>query len=84
LNRLGSARSNPGSAVSHPNARPAVREEEPAQTKDPFPAYVHALQPEPLKSCFASLRIERYEEVTELGHWGGPPARLLRMVAYKP
>jgi hypothetical protein len=52
--------------------------------KDPFPAYVHALEPEVLKGYFASLRIDRYEEVTELGDWGGPPARLVRMVAYKP
>jgi 2-polyprenyl-3-methyl-5-hydroxy-6-metoxy-1,4-benzoquinol methylase len=50
---------------------------------DPFPPNVHALAPEVLKEYFAALRIERYEEVTDLGDWGGPPARLVRMVARK-
>lgn len=51
---------------------------------DPFPPNVHALAPEVLKEYFAALQIDRYEEVTALGDWGGPPARLVRLVARKP
>ncbi len=43
----------------------------------------HGLEPELLKDYFKALRIESYEEVTDFGDWGGPPSRLVRMIARK-
>ncbi len=53
------------------------------RAENPFPPNVHALGPGQLRTCFGGLRIERYEEVTALGDWGGPPSLLVRMVARK-
>ena len=53
------------------------------RAENPFPPNVHALEPGQLRTCFGGLDIERYEEVTALGDWGGPPSRLVRMVARK-
>jgi SAM-dependent methyltransferase len=49
----------------------------------PHPDPVRALDPGQLRSYFSAFRIERYEEVDGIGDWGGPGARLVRMIAQK-
>jgi len=47
----------------------------------PRPAVMHALQPGQLRGLLSDFRLDRYEEVTDLGDWGGPDSRLVRAVA---
>lgn len=49
----------------------------------PHAPMVRALKPGELKTCFAGLEIESYEEARGVGDWGGPGERLVRMVARK-
>ncbi|MFO7692146.1 MAG: class I SAM-dependent methyltransferase [Vicinamibacterales bacterium] len=49
----------------------------------PRPAVMHALKPGQLKGLLADFRLDRYEEVTDLGDWGGPDSQLVRVVAVK-
>lgn len=48
---------------------------------EPFPPYVHALQPGVLREYFTDFRIEYYDESERLGDWGGPPTPIVRMIA---
>jgi len=50
---------------------------------EPFPSYVHPLQPGALRTYFADFTIEYYDESERLGDWGGPPTPLVRMIARK-
>jgi 2-polyprenyl-3-methyl-5-hydroxy-6-metoxy-1,4-benzoquinol methylase len=49
----------------------------------PMPAMIRALQPGELKTFFAGFDIESYEETQDIGDWGGPDSRLVRMLARK-
>lgn len=49
----------------------------------PHPEAVRALEPGRLRDFFSGFQIERYEETEGTGDWGGPGARLVRMVARK-
>jgi SAM-dependent methyltransferase len=49
----------------------------------PRPAVMHALKPGQLRALLSDLRLDRYEEVTDLGDWGGPDSQLIRAVAVK-
>lgn len=50
----------------------------------PRPAAMHALKPGQLRELLSGFRLERYEEVLDLGDWGGPDSQLVRAVAVKP
>jgi SAM-dependent methyltransferase len=52
--------------------------------EQPRPPAMHALGPGRLRELFTGFRMNRYEELTDLGDWGGPDLRLVRMVAVKP
>jgi SAM-dependent methyltransferase len=55
-------------------------------TDDPAssrPAAMHALKPGQLKGLLSDFRLDRYEEVLDLGDWGGPDSQLVRVVAVK-
>jgi SAM-dependent methyltransferase len=49
----------------------------------PRPAAMHALKPGQLRELFSGFRLDRYEELVDLGDWGGPDTQLVRMVAAK-
>ncbi len=49
----------------------------------PRPAVMHALKPGQLRELLSDFRLDRYEEVTDLGDWGGPDSQLVRVVAVK-
>jgi SAM-dependent methyltransferase len=49
----------------------------------PRPAVMHALKPGQLRGLLSDFRLDRYEEVTDLGDWGGPDSQLIRVVAVK-
>jgi len=49
----------------------------------PRPPAMHALKPGQLQRALAGFRLDRYEELTDLGDWGGPGMRLVRAVAVK-
>ena len=49
----------------------------------PRPAVMHALKPSQLRGLLAEFRLDRYEEVLDLGDWGGPDSQLVRAVAVK-
>jgi 2-polyprenyl-3-methyl-5-hydroxy-6-metoxy-1,4-benzoquinol methylase len=51
--------------------------------EEPFPAVVHALEPDQLRGFFRNFAIESYDESVHQGDWGGPPTPLVRMVARK-
>ena len=51
--------------------------------KQSFPAYVHGLPPNALRSHFKDFHIQKYEEGVWPGDWGGPPAELVRLIARK-
>lgn len=53
-------------------------------TATPRPPAMHALKPGQLQRALAEFRLDRYEELTDLGDWGGPGMRLVRAVAVKP
>jgi SAM-dependent methyltransferase len=50
---------------------------------NPRPAVMHALKPGHLRGLLSDFRLDRYEEVTDLGDWGGPDSQLVRVVAVK-
>jgi SAM-dependent methyltransferase len=50
---------------------------------NPRPAAMHALKPGQLRGLLSDFRLDRYEEVTDLGDWGGPDSQLVRVVAVK-
>jgi 2-polyprenyl-3-methyl-5-hydroxy-6-metoxy-1,4-benzoquinol methylase len=50
----------------------------------PRPATMYALKPGQLRTLFDGFDIVRYEEVDDVGDWGGPGSRLVRMVAKRP
>lgn len=50
---------------------------------NPRPAAMHALKPGQLKGLLKDFRVDRYEEVTDLGDWGGPDSSLVRAVAVR-
>ena len=50
---------------------------------NPRPAVMHALKPGQLRGLLSDFRLDRYEEVTDLGDWGGPDSQLVRVVAVK-
>lgn len=49
----------------------------------PRPAAMHALKPGQLRGLLSDFRLDRYEEVLDLGDWGGPDSQLVRVVAVK-
>jgi 2-polyprenyl-3-methyl-5-hydroxy-6-metoxy-1,4-benzoquinol methylase len=49
--------------------------------KQSFPPIVHGLLPNALLTYFKDFYIQKYEEGTWPGDWGGPPAELVRMIA---
>lgn len=49
----------------------------------PRPPAMHALEPGQLRRALKDFRLDRYEELTDLGDWGGPDMRLVRAVAVK-
>jgi 2-polyprenyl-3-methyl-5-hydroxy-6-metoxy-1,4-benzoquinol methylase len=49
----------------------------------PRPPAMHALKPGQLRAALRGFRLDRYEELTDLGDWGGPDMRLVRAVAVK-
>ena len=49
----------------------------------PRPAVMHALRPGQFRALLSDFRLDRYEEVTDLGDWGGPDSQLIRVVAVK-
>lgn len=49
----------------------------------PRPAAMHALKPGQLRGLLSDFRLDRYEEITDLGDWGGPDSQLIRVVAVK-
>lgn len=49
----------------------------------PRPPAMHALKPGQLRGVLAAFQLDRYEELTDLGDWGGPGMRLVRAVAVK-
>jgi SAM-dependent methyltransferase len=49
----------------------------------PRPAVMHALKPGQLRGLLSDFRLDRYEEVLDLGDWGGPDSQLVRAVAVK-
>jgi len=49
--------------------------------EEPFPPYVHALQPGVLRTYFDDFLIDYYDESERLGDWGGPPTPIVRMIA---
>jgi SAM-dependent methyltransferase len=49
----------------------------------PRPQVMHALAPGQLRELLSGFELERYEEVLDLGDWGGPDSRLVRAVAVK-
>lgn len=49
----------------------------------PRPPAMHALKPGQLQRILEGFRLDRYEELTDLGDWGGPGMRLVRAVAVK-
>ena len=51
--------------------------------KQSFPPVVQGLPPNSLLSHFKDFHIQKYEEGTWLGDWGGPPGELVRMIARK-
>jgi 2-polyprenyl-3-methyl-5-hydroxy-6-metoxy-1,4-benzoquinol methylase len=51
--------------------------------KQSFPPVVQGLPPNALLTHFKDFYIQKYEEGTWLGDWGGPPAELVRMIARK-
>jgi SAM-dependent methyltransferase len=50
---------------------------------NPRPPVMHALKPGQLRQLLPDFRLDRYEEVTDLGDWGGPDSQLIRVVAVK-
>jgi SAM-dependent methyltransferase len=50
----------------------------------PRPGPVRAVPPGQLPKWFGQFFIDRYEEVDDVGDWGGPGSRLARMVASRP
>lgn len=50
---------------------------------NPRPAVMHALKPGQLRALLSDFRLDRYEEVTDLGDWGGPDSQLVRVVAVR-
>jgi len=50
---------------------------------NPRPAAMHALKPGQFRGLLADFRLDRYEEVLDLGDWGGPDSQLVRAVAVK-
>jgi SAM-dependent methyltransferase len=50
---------------------------------NPRPAVMHALKPGQLRGLLGDFRLDRYEEVLDLGDWGGPDSQLVRAVAVK-
>jgi SAM-dependent methyltransferase len=49
----------------------------------PRPAVMHALKPGQLRQLLSDFRLDRYEELLDLGDWGGPDSQLVRAVAVK-
>jgi 2-polyprenyl-3-methyl-5-hydroxy-6-metoxy-1,4-benzoquinol methylase len=49
----------------------------------PRPAIIYAMKPGQLRTLFDGFTIVRYEEVDDVGDWGGPGSRLVRMIASK-
>ena len=49
----------------------------------PRPAVMHALRPGQLRGLLSEFRLDRYEEVLDLGDWSGPDSQLVRAVAVK-
>ena len=49
----------------------------------PRPAIMYAMKPGQLRTLFDGFTIVRYEEVDDVGDWGGPGSRLVRMIASK-
>ena len=49
----------------------------------PRPPIMHALKPGQLREALKDFRLDRYEELTDLGDWGGPDKQLVRAVAVK-
>ncbi len=49
--------------------------------KQSFPPIVYGLLPNALLTYFKDFHIQKYEEGTWPGDWGGPPAELVRMIA---
>jgi 2-polyprenyl-3-methyl-5-hydroxy-6-metoxy-1,4-benzoquinol methylase len=45
---------------------------------------IRALKPGQLRELFKEFRLDLYEEVDDVGDWGGPGSRLVRMIAVKP
>jgi SAM-dependent methyltransferase len=50
---------------------------------NPRPPAMHALEPGQLRELLSGFALDRYEEVLDLGDWGGPDSRLVRAVAVK-
>ena len=44
---------------------------------------MHALKPGQLREALKDFRLDRYDELTDLGDWGGPDMQLVRAVAVK-
>lgn len=51
--------------------------------QNPRPPAMQALKPGQLRGLLEGLRLDRYEEVTDLADWAGPDTRLVRAVAVK-
>ena len=49
----------------------------------PRPPAMHALEPGQLRKALEAFRLDRYEELTDLGDWGGPGMQLVRAVAVR-
>lgn len=51
---------------------------------NPRPSAMHALKSGQLRELLTGFRLDRYEELIDLGDWGGPDMQLVRAVAVKP
>jgi len=49
----------------------------------PRPPAMHALKPGQLREALKDFRLDRYEELNDLGDWGGPGKDLVRAVAVR-
>ena len=50
----------------------------------PAAKIIKALKPDELRQCFRGFQIASYEETEDVGDWGGPDSKLVRMVAVAP
>ena len=50
----------------------------------PAAKIIKALKPNELRQCFRGFQIASYEETEDVGDWGGPDTKLVRMVAVAP